>query len=232
MTGLWVALGIAAVLAALLALPVVCTGEYGGSLTLWLRYGPVKIRLCPPPEKKKKNRKKRPLGRAPAAPPKPPGRKEPEWKALLRRLYRREGLPGLFALLEDACAWAAAAGERLLRCLRLRELWIDVGTGGADAAEAALHYGQACAVLYPAVAFLVGRLPCRRYGVSVRPEFYRAGHVLACSWKVSARLGPLLACAIFALAKGLPLVRRLTGEPEAGNQQKQREISEQNEKAV
>ena len=91
---LWVFLGLLALLAAALLIPVKIRGSYeDGTPLLYIRYGPVKFQLFPPKEKAEYEKRKPPKKKKPKA-EKPPKPKKPKAKINMDQiLYALEKLP-------------------------------------------------------------------------------------------------------------------------------------------
>ena len=91
---LWVFLGLLALLAAALLIPVKIRGSYeDGTPFLYVRYGPVKLQLFPPKEKAEYEERKPPKKKKPKA-EKPPKPKKPKAKINMDQiLYALEKLP-------------------------------------------------------------------------------------------------------------------------------------------
>lgn len=132
---LWVLLGLLALLAAALLIPVKVRGSYeDGNPFLYVRYGPVKVQLFPPKEKPEEGEKKPPKEKK-AKPEKP---KKPKAKINMEQiLYALEKLPPILG----------RALKRTGRCIHIRPLKLYVLVAGADPAAAAMLYGRMEAAL-------------------------------------------------------------------------------------
>ena len=106
---LWVFLGLLALLAAALLIPVKIRGSYeDGTPFLYVRYGPVKLQLFPPKEKAEYEKRKPPKKKKPKA-EKPPKPKKPKAKINMDQiLYALEKLPPILG----------RALKRTGRCIR------------------------------------------------------------------------------------------------------------------
>ncbi len=132
---LWVLLGLLALLAAALLIPVKVRGSYeDGNPFLYVRYGPVKVQLFPPKEKPEEGEKKPPKEKK-AKPEKP---KKPKAKINMEQiLYALEKLPPILG----------RALKRTGRCIHIRPLKLYVLVAGADPAATAMLYGRMEAAL-------------------------------------------------------------------------------------
>lgn len=75
----------------------------------------------------------------------------------LQAAVQAKGTASQLRQIADLLKPALLAASRVLKKLMVRQLWIQY-IGGGDAAEAAMNYGLACAVLYP-LCELVQQLP-------------------------------------------------------------------------
>lgn len=135
---LWVFLGLLALLAAALLIPVKIRGSYeDGTPFLYVRYGPVKLQLFPPKEKAEYEERKPPKKKKPKA-EKPPKPKKPKAKINMDQiLYALEKLPPILG----------RALKRTGRCIHIRPLKLWVLVAGSDPAAAAILYGKMEAAL-------------------------------------------------------------------------------------
>ena len=135
---LWVFLGLLALLAAALLIPVKIRGSYeDGTPFLYVRYGPVKLQLFPPKEKAEYEERKPPKKKKPKA-EKPPKPKKPKAKINMDQiLYALEKLPPILG----------RALRRTGRSIRVQPLKVHVLVAGRDPAAAAILYGKMEAAL-------------------------------------------------------------------------------------
>ena len=157
MTALWVILGILAFLLLLLSVPVHVHVEYGDTVTLVARWLFLKFRLLPAPEKPEAEKKPEPEQKE----DKKPKEKKPNAMALkAKRFFKVEGFSGFMELVGGFLKLTATRAARIIRKIRLRNFDLYVMTGGEDAAEAAILYGQVCALVYPAAEVLFTLTKC------------------------------------------------------------------------
>ncbi len=135
---LWVLLGLLALLAAALLIPVKIRGSYkDGAPFLYIRYGPVKLQLFPPKEKAEGEKEKPPKKKKPKV-EKPPKPKKPKAKINMDQiLYALEKLPPILG----------RALKRTGRCIHIRPLKLYVLVAGSDPAATAILYGKMEAAL-------------------------------------------------------------------------------------
>lgn len=156
---LWVLLGLLALLAAALLIPVKIRGSYeDGSPFLYIRYGPVKLQLFPPREKAEEGEKKPPKKKK-TKPEKP---KKPKAKINMEQiLYALEKLPPILG----------RALKRTGRCIHIRPLKLYVLVAGSDPAATAMLYGRMEAALAAGFPILERALRLRDADVRLYVDF-------------------------------------------------------------
>lgn len=213
---LWILLGLLAAVFLLLLVPVHADVRYREKLELDVRYLFLRRTLLPVPEE--------PQAEKAEAPPK---EKKPEAQKrkknpMLEKLVRfkeAEGLSGLLHLAGDFLQLTGTSAAKIIRRLKIRDFDLYVLTGDEDAAAAAILYGQACAVVYPAAEALFTLTKCRRRRVSVDLDYAVKTPAVQLAADVSIR--PL-----FALFYGLqyligllPIYQRFS-DPRSGAKRK------------
>ena len=182
-----IAAGILAFLAILLACPVTVSASFEEELSLRIRYLFFRFTVLPAKEKPEPERKKK------AEKKKPAETSGEEKKPDLREILKKKGVDGLLTILREAAALAVSVFKKFLSHVKVLQFDLDVAVATEDAAETALWYGRVCAVVYPAVSALMQACGCRRFGVSVFPDFDRK--------KAEARLTLRVRIALFFLLK-------------------------------
>ena len=162
-----IAAGILAFLAILLACPVTVSASFEEELSLRIRYLFFRFTVLPAKEKPEPERKKK------AEKKKPAETSGEEKKPDLREILKKKGVDGLLTILREAAALAVSVLKKFLSHVKVLQFDLDVAVATEDAAETALWYGRVCAVVYPAVSALMQACGCRRFGVSVFPDFDR-----------------------------------------------------------
>ena len=163
---LYILLGLIALLAVMVSLPVVLRVTYDGTdPVVRLRYLFISYTVYPQEDKEpgrlrsyldevlKKlrekhrewKRKKRPV----AAGPRPP--KKTTWQ----KLCEERGFFGAVGYLLRIIGQSASLGAYLVRKSYISRMKIHVSVGGDDAAEIAMEHGKWCAALYPALSLVL-----------------------------------------------------------------------------
>lgn len=140
--------------------------KYKDKVYCYLKIGFIKIKIPSEKPKKKKPEQKSKEKKPEKEKPKP---KEKEFS--LKKLLSQNGVSGIFNILKKIASLAVGALKDVFMHIIIRELSIDVVIGGDDAAETALNYGKACAVVYPAVSTVTQACICNDFNVLVSPDF-------------------------------------------------------------
>jgi hypothetical protein len=88
------------------------------------------------------------------------------------------------------------AASSTLKHMRIDRLFIKLIINEEDAAKTAILYGEACAVIYPAVSFLGGSIGVKKYEIILKPLFNGGNALAECACVISMRLGSILAVGI------------------------------------
>lgn len=173
MTALYIILGVLAFIFLLLMIPVVLRFDYSAETSLVLKYLFFKFTLFPRAEKPVKEEKK-------TDKPQPQVSK-------IKELKDKHGLRGLLDIFKEIAKLAGAAALKILKRVKIRELDIYAVAGGDNAAETALLYGEACAVIYPVVNMLKGICRCKKTGVMVDADYKAKESAAICQAVISIR---------------------------------------------
>lgn len=213
---LWILLGLLAAVFLLLLVPVHADVRYREKLEIDVRYLFLRRTLLPAPEEPQAEK-----AEAPSEEKKPEAQKQKKNPMLekLARFKEAEGLSGLLHLAGDFLRLTGTSAAKIIRRLKIRDFDLYVLTGDEDAAAAAILYGQACAVVYPAAEALFTLAKCRRRRVSVDLDYAVKTPAVQLAADVSIR--PL-----FALFYGLqyligllPIYQRFS-DPRSGAKRK------------
>lgn len=163
-----IAAGIVLVLALLLASPVTVKVLYEDEWAVTVRYLFLRFRVFPPKEqsseKKKKPRKEKKKDAEKES-------KKDEKKQGIREILKGKDPGTVLNLLVEASKLAVSVLKRFCSHVTIREFDLLLVIASEDAAETAVQYANACAVGYPAAGILMQACRCRRFGISIVPEF-------------------------------------------------------------
>ena len=100
--------------------------------------------------------------------------KEREKKGKLSKIkviLERKGVSGLFELIMELKSIVTGIGRNLFSHVVVYRLSLDIAVSNEDAAQTALQYGQACAVIYPTVNAIQTVTKCKITHVCVIADF-------------------------------------------------------------
>ncbi len=164
----WIVIGgVVLFLALLLLCPLKVTLRYGEGITLVLRYAFLQFRLLPAKEKPEKQPKKEKKPKKET----PEGEKQPSF---LQKLKAQHGVSGLLWLAKELTRLAGSTLKKLFSHVVVYHLHGDIRLATGDAAQTAILYGKACAVLEPCVAVLLPLVPKKKrrdVDLYVTPDF-------------------------------------------------------------
>lgn len=220
---LWVLLGLLALLAAALLIPVKVRGSYeDGNPFLCVRYGPVKIQLFPPKEKAEEEAEKPPKKKK----NKPEKPKKPKAKINMEQiLYALEKLPPILG----------RALKRAGRCIHIRPLKLYVLAAGVDPAATAMLYGRMEAALAAGFPVLERVLRLKDADVQLYVDFTERQMEFIADVGVSLRPWSLVWIALRAggsLLKWYLGFRKLASPPPPGSDKEQTAHKDETERAA
>lgn len=187
---LWIVLGVLLFLFLLTLVPVRAEISFHQEFSLTVRYLFLSFPVLPggkeeEPEKREPEKEKKTEG----------GGLEK-----LKAVLKQEGFGGFLKALFEIVRMVASSSKRLISRIGLKrfDLYLCLG-GAADAADAAIRYGQVSAAVYSACGALFGLMPCRKKAVTVDLDYGTEENKVDFSAKLSIR--PL-----FVLKEGLSLL--------------------------
>lgn len=168
MTAVYILLGIAALFCLILFAPVTFNFYYRGQPRLTVRVWGIPLHLLP--QKEKKQKKKKPKKRE-----KEQEKKTSSFLKSLSDSFREDGLGATLHWLGRLAELLKTAAGRMLRAVTVRHLHLELRVPGEDAAATAVHYGQVCAVAYPALTLLYAGMRIKDHTVRIGPDFAGEG---------------------------------------------------------
>lgn len=162
----YILLGILLFLLLLLCVRIKLTIDYAETATVDVSYLFLKFRLYP--GKPKQEAPKQEEEKKEEEKPQQTKKKGPN---ILQRFYQNQGVGGILALLQNTMHAMGGMFGRFFRQFIIHDLYLDMCVGGKDAAKVAKQYGQASAVVFPAIGYLCTHMKVRRYDIDVSPDF-------------------------------------------------------------
>lgn len=207
MTG-WIVLGgILLFLALILSLSIVIRVHVGSEgFRVWIGAGPFGKGILPAAEKQEeepsqepKKAKKSKKSSKKASRKKKDGEKPDEEH---QKEHQKGDVAAMVKLALEAAKGALPPLGKLLSGFRLTDLRLYLRVGGPDAAQAAIRYGQVCAVVHGSLATLKSFMRISVTDIGIGYDFLENGIQEDVSFKLKLRLG-------HALGQGLRLLGRV-----------------------
>lgn len=162
MWAVYILLAVAALLAAVMLVPVTGRITYDGALTARLRVWGIQVPLYPRPVKEEQAPAGKSRGRKADKPSK--------WEEL-KELLRQDDVAGTLQFLGGVARLAGRTVGRLLRAVTVTDLHLQMLIATGDPADTAQRYGQVCSVLYPTLELIGHKVRVRRRSLRVEPNF-------------------------------------------------------------
>lgn len=160
--------GIFLIFAIVLACPVIVDVQFKDSFLVKIKVLGIPITVFPQKEKPQTEEKKVKKEKK----KKPEEEKEKTGKfSKIKGILESKGLSGLLDFFKELAGVAAGAGKKLFSHLVIYQLSVDITVSNEDAAETAIQYGQACAVVYPAMSMVTTVAKCKQSYVCVIADF-------------------------------------------------------------
>ncbi len=96
-------------------------------------------------------------------------------KSAFAQLREARGFSGMVELIWRMVSLAGGAFGRILHSITVNRFDFNVIIGGEDAADTAVSYGRWCSVLYPALAFILGKTLRYNKNINIIPDFSGSG---------------------------------------------------------
>ena len=154
--------GIFLIFAIVLACPVIADIQFKDSFVVKIKVLGIPITVFPQKEKPQSEEKKK----------KPKEEKEKTGKfSKIKGILESKGLSGLLDFFKELAGVAAGTGKKLFSHLVIYQLSVDISISNEDAAKTAIQYGQARAVVYPAMSMITTVAKCKQSHVCVIADF-------------------------------------------------------------
>lgn len=178
MAALYIILGIIAFFVIILSIRITVSAEYFDEFRLKLSWLFINIQLLPAkksdkPKKEKKPKEKKEKEEKPKQEQEPKlddGKEKKE--NIFVTFYNNQGFDGVVQLINNAVSALGKMFSSFKKHIVIRELYLFMTvTGGCDAAETALNYGNMCQKIFPAMGYICSNLPVKKYDVEIEPDF-------------------------------------------------------------
>ena len=203
------------IIALLLACPVTVSGEYEEELSVTVRDLFFRIRVLPQQEKKKKA-----AGGQKQEKKKAQAEQTEETKNKIREILKKKGVSSLVELLSEAASLAVSVLKRFFSHVHISLFDLFLLVAAEDAAETAVLYGKVCGSVYTAAGAFMQACDCRRFGVSVVPDFQRSKTEARFRFRAWVSLFYILQEGVSALIRAAKLWQKFqSGPPEKGTKE-------------
>ncbi|MCL2078086.1 MAG: DUF2953 domain-containing protein [Oscillospiraceae bacterium] len=123
----------------------------------------------------------------------------------------KKNIPDIdFALIKMIVNSFARQLKKLMKKIKITELYINSIVGGSDAARAALNYGLQSAAIHSALAWLKSISSVRVEQINIQPDFMREDSDFFLHFKARIKIGTVILCALAFLIK---LLKHKVKEP-------------------
>lgn len=186
MTALIIVLSILALLCFLLFMPVGINLRYDGDFNIRATYLFFRYKLKLDKEKKKtvikKSKSKEPL------------EEEVEEKlSFFSELRKEKGVSGLIRFLKEFLLLLKGAAGKLTDHLIINKLYVRVSVSAENAADTAMHYGYACAGVYPLITAIQALVKeTKKTHVEIAPDFSKTKTEIFAEGRATVKLYFLL----------------------------------------
>ena len=200
--------GIFLIFAIILACPVIADIQFQDSFLVKIKVLGIPITVFSqkekPREEKKKVRKKE---------KKKSQKQEKKGKfSKIKGILERKGLLALLDFFKELAGIAGGTGKKIVSYLVIYQLLVDITVSDKDAAKTAIQYGQACAVIYPAVSVITAIAKCKKSHVCVIADFDDKKMKADFRLKVGIRPIFVLTAGISGLIQLIKVYRRHTAD--------------------
>ncbi|MFU0833081.1 MAG: DUF2953 domain-containing protein [Oscillospiraceae bacterium] len=117
----------------------------------------------------------------------------------IKKLFRQKGFAGFMELLRAFCEVVSSCSQKIFSHTQISRLQLHLTVGGEDAAQTAIQYGKACALVSTALTVLLSAKKCKNRDVRVVPDFQNGKSNVRFLFKMKIRLFFLLTAVFSAL---------------------------------
>ncbi|MCR5636046.1 MAG: DUF2953 domain-containing protein [Clostridiales bacterium] len=204
----------------LLVCPIVLSVKQKDDLAVYVRYIFVRIRLYPQKEKPEKQEKETKETKKKKEKEKPEEKKKPN---VFKEKLDKDGLSEFLDNVKYAVNRVKKIPVFIKRHLIFSKLFINISVSDEDAATAAVNYGRACSVIYPAYSFFLSNFRCRKTSVNVIADFDKKESSAEADIKIKIKLIFIIIAAFKALFAGIDILKAFSKIKNLKNKEKQKE---------
>lgn len=173
MTAVYVLLGIVVFFVFILSTRITINAEFFEEFKLNISWLFIKIPILPSKISDKPKKEKEPK-EEPESEEQPEEKKEEKEKKenIFVKFYHNQGFDGVIELVNNIAYDLGKMFNSFRKHIVIRKLYLFMTvTGGCDAAETALKYGETCQKVFPALSLICTTLPVKKYDIEIEPDF-------------------------------------------------------------
>ena len=173
MTAVYVLLGIVVFFVFILSTRITINAEFFEEFKLNISWLFIKIPILPSKKSDKPKKEKEPK-EEPESEEQPEETKEEKEKKenIFVKFYHNQGFDGVIELVNNIAFDLGKMFNSFRKHIVIRKLYLFMTvTGGCDAAETALKYGETCQKVFPALSLICTTFPVKKYDIEIEPDF-------------------------------------------------------------
>ncbi len=124
-------------------------------------------------------------------------------------LLKKKGLKNLLSLLKELLKLAFGTLKKIVKKIKIKYLLVNVDVSTDNAADTAIRYGQACAVVYPFVSGFASIAKCKKSSANVSLDYKREHDIIDVKIKGSIRPIFVVIHGFGLVIKALPYIKQL-----------------------
>lgn len=106
----------------------------------------------------------------------------------IRELIKEKGVGGFFDMIKEFASLAEGAAKKIFRHIVIDRFSVYLCIVGEDAADTAIQFGYAGAVVYPAAGAIIANTKCRDHDIKIIPGFEAEESIVRFHSKIHVRL--------------------------------------------
>lgn len=131
----------------------------------------------------------------------------------IKTLLKKQGLAGFLSFISELAGIVKDSAITIIKHVKIKKFDLYLCIGGEDAAEAAVLYGRACAVVYSAYGMIFSYLKCRKKKALVNLNYKQPQSTVEFTCKIQVRLLFLVTEGVRLLVRGYPYLKKINQAP-------------------
>ncbi len=164
--------GIVALICCILSIKLKVWFDYDDKVFMKVQWAFLKFNILPAGEKKPKKEKPPKETKPEDEQQKPKEEKTKQKKPNpIKTFLQNEGIGGLYNILRETCLALGGFFGKIIRRIKIEELFFELRVAGADAADTALRYGRISAEVFPMLGYICSHMKVGKYDADISPDF-------------------------------------------------------------